>query len=230
MSDSVTIRQSGTVRWITLNRPRAANAIDSAMAEGLSNALTHAARDDTVSSVVLTGDGNRVFCAGVDIRNGEDSDIRRNNLRTCFWSVLSFPKPLVAAINGIASGGGCMLSLLADGRLVADDAAFILPEIDIGIPSYPALAILSTLVGTTLAADLVLSGRRLRADEAEAWGLAIAAPRNGFASAAQAQAELLGSKPIETYRLCKTWLNRRLRTAIETATIEGARLEGRQNV
>jgi enoyl-CoA hydratase/3-hydroxypropionyl-coenzyme A dehydratase len=227
MSDAVLRHEAGGVRWITLNRPRAANAIDTALADGLAAELSAAAADDTVKAVVLTGAGTRVFCAGVDIRNGEGPDARRRNLRTCFWSVLEFPKPLVAAVNGVASGGGCMLALLADQRVIADDTAFVLPEIDIGIPTYPALAILSLQVGDALAADLVLSGRRFPAAEASRWGLATAAPSGDLAAVALAHATALGGKPAETYRLCKMWLNRRLRSAIEDATSAGAQLEGR---
>jgi enoyl-CoA hydratase/carnithine racemase len=209
---------SGTVRWITLNRPRNANAIDTALTEGLTAELAAAAEDDAVRAVVLTGAGMRVFCAGVDIRNGEGSDQRRLNLRTCFWSVLDFPKPLVAAINGVAAGGGCMLALLADQRVVADDTAFTLPEIDIGIVTYAAMAILSLMVGHALAVDLVLSGRRLEAAEAERVGLGVATSRAKLVETAEAHATLLGGKPADTYRICKAWLNQRMRAAIEEAT------------
>ena len=228
MSDVVLAHDSGAVRWITLNRPRAANAIDTALADGVAAELARAAADDQVRAVVLTGAGSRVFCAGVDIRNSDDGDQRRRNLRTCFWSMLEFQKPLVAAVNGIASGGGCMLALLADQRVVAADTAFVLPEIDIGIPTYPALAILSLLVGDALAADLVLSGRRFPADEAARWSLATTAPSDQLVRAAETQAALLGGKPAETYRLCKAWLAQRLRAAIEDATSAGARLEGQE--
>jgi enoyl-CoA hydratase/carnithine racemase len=227
MSDAVLIHDEAAVRWVTLNRPRAANAIDAEVADGLAAALAQAAADDTVTAVVLSGAGGRVFCAGVNIRNAEGPDQRRRNLRTCFWSVLDFPKPLVAAVKGIASGGGCMLALLADQRVIAEDTAFILPEIDIGIPTFPALAILSRLVGDALAADLVLSGRRFPAQEAAQWGLATAATADVIAATATSQAAALGTKPAKTYRLCKMWLNQRMRAAIEDATNAGARLEGR---
>jgi enoyl-CoA hydratase/carnithine racemase len=222
MSDTLTPavlrRDSGTVRWITLNRPRNANAIDTALADGLAAELAAAASDDSVRAVILTGAGVRVFCAGVDIRNGQSAEQRRRNLRLCFWSILDFPKPLVAAINGIATGGGCMLALLADQRVASDETAFILPEIDIGIPSYPALAILSLMVGHALAADLVLSGRRLGAPEAERVGIARSVSADALVETAEAHAAMLGSKPADTYRLCKAWLSKRMRAAIENAT------------
>ncbi len=228
MTDApVQSHDSADIRWITLNRPRAANAIDSALANGLAAELAKAALDPAVKAVVLTGSGTRVFSAGVDIRNGEDGDQRRRNLRTCFWAILGFPKPLVAAINGVATGGGCMLALLADQRVCGNGSSFVLPEIDIGIPTYPALAILSLQLGHALAADLVLSGRRVLPPEAERLGLAIEAPPGGLEAAAESHAAMLGAKPAETYRLCKTWLNRRMRAAIEDATQAGATLEGR---
>jgi enoyl-CoA hydratase/carnithine racemase len=218
-------RDAGAVRWLTLNRPRSANAIDTALAQGLADELAQAAADAAVRAVVLTGSGQRVFCAGVNIRNGEAAEQRRSNLRLCFWSVLDFPKPLVAALNGIASGGGCMLALLADQRVIAADTALVLPEIDIGIPTFPALAIISGLVGDALAADLVLTGRRFPADEAARWGLASVAPAGELVEVAQAHAEALAAKPAETYRLCKAWLNQRRRASIEQATDAGRRME-----
>lgn len=227
MSEEVLRHDSGALRWLTLNRPRAANAIDTALADALAAELTAAAADDAVRGVILTGSGARVFCAGVDIRNGEAPAQRRRNLRTIFWGVLDFPKPLVAALNGIASGGGCMLALLADQRVIAEDTALVLPEIDIGIPTFPGLAILAGLVGDALAADLVLSGRRFPAAEVARWGLGITASGGALVGASEATAHALAAKPAETYRLCKAWLNRRRRVAIEDATTAGTQLEGR---
>lgn len=227
MSNEVLRHESGNLRWLTLNRPRAANAIDTTLADALAAELTTAAADDAVHGVILTGAGVRVFCAGVDIRNGEAPGQRRRNLRTIFWAVLEFPKPLIAAVNGIASGGGCMLALLADQRVIAEDTALVLPEIDIGIPTFPGLAILAGLVGDALAADLVLSGRRFPAAEAARWGLGLTAAAGELPRVAEATAQALAAKPAETYRLCKAWLNRRRRAAIEDATTAGAQLEGR---
>lgn len=227
MSDEVLRHDDGAVRWLTLNRPRAANAIDTALADALAAELAAAAADDEAHAVVLTGAGERVFCAGVDIRNGEQPEARRRNLRTVLWSALEFPKPLICAVNGVASGGGCMLALLADQRVIADSTWLVLPEIDIGIPTFPGLAILSGLVGDALAADLVLSGRRLSATEAERWSLAVSAPVAALTETTRGVADALAAKPAETYRLCKAWLNTRRRAAIEDATAAGARLEGR---
>ena len=225
MSGEVLFQDHGPVRWITLNRPQAANAIDTAMADGLAAALSLAAEDRGVRAVVLTGAGDRVFCAGVDIRDGADAAQRRRNLRTCFWAVLDFPKPLVAAVNGVASGGGCMLALLADQRVTAEGASYVLPEINLGIPSYPALAILNERVGGALAADLVLTGRGLSAAEAGVWGLTVTSAPSELAAIANLVTGGLASKPAETYRKCKAWISRRMRSAIEDAATTGAELE-----
>lgn len=227
MSDEVLRHDDGAVRWLTLNRPRAANAIDTALADALAAELAAGATDDAVRAVVLTGAGERVFCAGVDIRNGEPPEARRRNLRLVLWSILDFPKPLLCAVNGVASGGGCMLALLADQRVVADSTWLVLPEIGIGIPTFPGLAILSGLVGDALAADLLLSGRRLSAEEAVRWNLAISTPVAALAETTRAAADALAAKPAETYRLCKAWLSERRRAAIEEASAAGTRLEGR---
>jgi enoyl-CoA hydratase/carnithine racemase len=225
MTDPVVLRRdSGTVRWLTLNRPRVANAIDTALADALAGELSAAADDDAVRAVVLTGAGSRAFCAGVDIKAPDEPEQRRRNLRTCSWAVLDFPKPLVAAINGVASGGGCMLALLADVRVVTDTSVFVLPEIDLGIPTYVGLEIVRGLTGDALALDLVLSGRRLSATEAARWNLA-EATSDDLTVAAEARAVALAAKPAQTYRVCKAFVNQRRRAAIEDATETGARLE-----
>lgn len=226
MNEAVETQDAGSIRWISLNRPRAANAIDTALADGLAAALSAAESDTSVTAVVLTGAGTRVFCAGIDIRNGESAEARRRNLRTCLWSILDFPKPLVAAVNGIASGGGCMMALLADRRVMANETAMVLPEIDIGIPAFPALGILSRLMGDALAGDLVLSARRFSAAEAGRWGLATAVSADALVATADEQAAQLGAKPADTYRLSKAWLNSRMRAAINDAMVEGEKLRG----
>ncbi len=129
-----------------------------------------------------------------------------------------------AAINGVASGGGCMLALLADARVMAENSALALPEIDLGIPTYVGLAIVAGLTGDALALDLVLSGRRMGATEAAHWNLA-EATSDDLGLAAQARATALAAKPPRTYRLCKAFVNQPRRVAIDAATEAGERLE-----
>ena len=111
-------------------------------------ALKAAAADDAVRAVLLTGSGERVFCAGVDVKEHRAGMRRRTagNARTALRAALhgsGFPKPLVAVLNGIASGGGAMLALVADVRIASDAAAIALPEITLGIPTFSGAALVA---------------------------------------------------------------------------------------
>ena len=122
-----------------------------------------------VRSVVITGAGERVFCAGVDVREKpEDGNTQRHRERRSFAlaalqdAVMDTPIPIVAALNGIASGGGAMIALLADSCVAADTAALTLSEIDIGIATFSGASILEVIGGRALALDMIQTGRRMR--------------------------------------------------------------------
>ena len=150
---AVTARRESDVLLLTINRPDAANAIDAAVGDGLAAHLRDAAADDAIAAVVLTGAGSRVFSAGADLKNPAGlaplalAEQRGAVLSGVLHAVLSFPKPLVAAVNGAAIGAGAMLALLADQVIAAETARFALPEIDHAMPTPIGLAILSDLAG-----------------------------------------------------------------------------------
>ncbi len=132
-------------------------------------------RDD-VKAVVVYG-GERVFAAGADIKEMADMSYvdmvkRSTGLTTAFTAVARIPKPVVAAVNGYALGGGCELSLCADVRIAADNAVFGQPEVLLGIiPGAGGTQRLSRLVGPSRAKDIIFTGRFVKADEALAIGL-----------------------------------------------------------
>lgn len=214
----------GRVLWLAFDRPRAANAVDGTLAQAFSAALVQAASDPAVAAVVISGGGDRVFSAGIDVKNPDQLDhealsaYRRNAVSACLAAIVDFEKPLVAAVNGPAIGLGCMLALLTDQVLAAEKAAFSLPEIEIGIPTFLGISILARAAGNALARDLVLSGRRMAAAEAMQRGLvsAVVAPEELIA-AAQAAAEALAAKPATTFALNKRWLTRGLREELAAA-------------
>lgn len=219
----------GNVLWLTLNRAAKANSLTVAMSESLAAAIRQAAGDGRTSAIVITGTGPRTFCAGVDLREQPaDGDMaaqraRRSAATARFQDLIIATRlPVIVALNGLAVGAGAMLALVADRCVAADHAALSLPEIDIGIPTFSGASILEARAGAALARDLIQTGRKLPAAEAQARGLLTVVPSERLLEAAQAQAEELGGKHAETFGAVKRWLNRGLTAAIQDARNEHA--------
>src|SRR5436190_12655662 len=152
------------------------NALNTAIQEDIRAAADRAAADDAVRAVVVYG-GEKVFAAGADIKEMAGMGYaamaaRGPGLSSAFDAVARIPKPVVAAVNGYALGGGCELALACDWRVIADDARLGQPEITLGvIPGAGGTQRLARLVGPAKAKDLVMSGRFVDAGEALAMGL-----------------------------------------------------------
>ncbi|MEJ0070704.1 MAG: enoyl-CoA hydratase/isomerase family protein [Pseudomonadota bacterium] len=134
----------------------------------------------------------------------------------------------MVAVNGVASGAGVMLALLGDRVVAAETAAFVLPEIDLDMPSFVGLAVVGWTAGDALAAELVLTGRRLDAAEARArWIIAACVTPDALAAAALAEAAALAAKPLRAFSLVKAALarDRRARLAAAVAETERVRAE-----
>ena len=163
---------------IILDRPEALNAIDTAMAIRLAQACGELAADRGVRAVVLSAAGERAFCVGADLKERNrlsDAELlaQRAVFRAAFGGVLSLPQPVIAAVHGYALGGGCELALSAD-LIVADETAvFGLPETTVGlVPGGGGTQLAQRKLGPGRAADLIFTGRRVPAAEAERIGLA----------------------------------------------------------
>jgi enoyl-CoA hydratase/carnithine racemase len=129
-------------------------------------------------------------------------------------------------VNGHAIGLGCMLALLCDRLVAADQATFSLPEVDIGIPTFLGMVIVERAAGSAMARDLVLTGRRMACAEAMQRGLvAKVVPHASLASEAAAAARLLASKPKAAFALDKQWLARGLRAAFDEANARSAAVQ-----
>ena len=217
--------------WLTLNRPEKANAMTVGMVEALTTNIIAAGRDADIRAIVLSGVGERVFCAGVDVREKpEDGDMaaqrerRSHALAALQDAILDLPKPVIAVLNGMATGAGAMLGLMADSCVAVEGAEISLPEIDIGIASYSGASILTAIGGRALALDLIQSGRRMTAYEAQSRGLVrTVTPRIELDSAGTAAAELLGAKNPQAFADIKQWINRGLKAALTEARLEHAR-------
>lgn len=159
---------------LRLNRPEARNALSPALREELAARFTALAADDTVRAVVLTG-GPEVFAAGADIKAMADArptEIMLRGTERLWAPVKDFPKPLVAAVNGWALGGGCELAMHADIIVAGESARFGQPEIKVGImPGAGGTQRLVRAVGKFKAMKILLTGEPVSAAEAEAMGL-----------------------------------------------------------
>ena len=219
----VAIERTAGLLVATIDRPGAANAIDAAASAALRDAFSEAAADGTVAALMLTGAGSRVFSAGADLKVAAGlpplaaAERRTADLVALLDAVLLFHKPFVVAVNGVATGAGAMLAFLADAVLAVDTARFVLPEIDLAMPTPIGLAILTNLAGTALAADLVLSGRSMPAMEAERRGLLRCVPASELQAKALEVAQTLGRKPALAFAANKDWLQRGRRLVVAEA-------------
>ncbi len=165
------------ILWVTVNRPDKLNALNVATVTELDRAFTAAADDTDVHAVVLTGAGERAFVAGADIAElntlGPEA-AKEFALRgqAVFTRIERMTKPVVAAVNGYALGGGCELAMACHLRVAASNAVLGQPEVKLGlIPGYAGTQRLPRLVGKGRALELLVTGRNVAADEAERIGL-----------------------------------------------------------
>ena len=215
------------VSLVTLNRSAKRNALSIALMGELASVLDYAAADDGVRCVVITGDEN-AFSAGADINDqlerGLDSVFSDERL-DAWRTVERFPKPLMAAVEGYALGGGCELALLADIVIAGETARFGQPEINIGImPGDGATQRLARSVGKSMAMKMILSGEMIGADEAKAIGLVaeVTAPGKAVERALDLAAAIAEKSPI-ALRLAKE----AVLTAFETPLATGLEIERR---
>jgi methylglutaconyl-CoA hydratase len=173
----VLVERRGTAAIVTLSRPDRANALSRETIVLLGRVFRELGTEPSVRVIVLTGAGDRAFCAGADLKERRDfseHDVREQLglYRTELGVIASSPKPVIAAINGVALGGGLELALLCDLRVAAPHASFALPETTLGIiPGAGGTQTLPRVVGEGRAKEMILLGRRVNADEALAWGL-----------------------------------------------------------
>jgi enoyl-CoA hydratase len=199
---SIRTDRRDAVAVLTLDRPDALNALSPEMIDELEAALLRVDADPGQRAIVLTGAGERAFCAGADIghmRRATPHEARAFGLRGQGIANLieSMGTPVVAAVNGFALGGGCEIALACDIRLAADSARLGQPEVTLGIiPGWGATQRLARATSVGFAKDLILSGRLVKADEALAAGLVSQVhPREELLDAAIALAAQIASRP-----------------------------------
>ncbi len=179
MSEDFPVRvdQRGAVAIWTIDREERRNSLSRGTLLALGKLSREAASNDSIRAIVVTGAGTKAFCAGADLKERQgmsENDVRRQIelYRSELRPLEASPKPVVAAINGVALGGGFELAILCDLRVAAPHAELALPETGLGIiPGAGGTQRLPRIVGEARAKEMILTGRRLNAAEALAWGL-----------------------------------------------------------
>ncbi|HEX3957697.1 MAG TPA: crotonase/enoyl-CoA hydratase family protein [Trebonia sp.] len=204
-NDRVSIRVAGAIADVVLSRPDKLNALDGEMLTALSEASAALARRDDVRAVVLSGSG-RGFCAGIDLAAlaggvaADDLQKRTHGIANVFqnaaWGWRELPVPVIAAIHGVAFGGGLQIALGADIRIVAPDARLAVMEVRWGlVPDMGGVALLRGLVRDDVARDLTCTARQVTGVEAVQLGLATRVADDPHAAAMDVAAQIAASSP-----------------------------------
>ena len=226
--ETLLVETDGKVGIITLNRPEALNALSSKLCAEVCDQLTAWAKDAAIGCVIITGAG-RAFAAGADIKEMAPQsymDVYLNDMFAQFETTISgFRKPIIAAVNGFALGGGCELAMLCDFILASEAAKFGQPEINLGVmPGIGGTQRLTRLVGKSKAMEMCLTGRMMDAAEAERSGLVsrvVAADK--LMEEARAAAKKIAGQSLPITMMTKETVN----AAYETTLSQGLRFERR---
>jgi enoyl-CoA hydratase len=172
----VILSKQGPVAYVTINREKAYNALNSAVIESVEEIFLDLERDESVMVVVITGAGQKAFIAGADIKEIREAGVTRTELvkkgQEIFSKIRNSSKVVIAAVNGYALGGGCELALCCDIRIASKNARFGLTEVKLGLmPGYGGTQLLPRFIGTGAAKYLIFSGEMITAEEAYRIGL-----------------------------------------------------------
>src|SRR5262252_7584583 len=226
--ENILTETRGRVGIVTLNRPKQLNALNDALMDELGLALRAFDGDDAIGAIVITGN-ERAFAAGADVGVMADKsfvDVYKTQFITRNWETIRLVrKPVIAAVAGVALGGGCELAMMCDIVIAAQTAKFGQPEIKLGvIPGMGGTQRLTRAVGKAKAMDLVLTGRMMDAAEAERCGLvARVVPAASLVDEAMKVAETIASMSLPALMVAKEAIN----AAFETTLTEGIHFERR---
>ena len=228
----ITYEQDGFVGVITINRPKALNALNSQVLDELNETLD-AVDLDATRALILTGAGEKSFVAGADIvemstltkAEGEAFGKKGNDV---FRKIETFPIPVIAAVNGFALGGGCEISMSCDIRICSENAVFGQPEVGLGItPGFGGTQRLARLVGAGMAKQMIYTARNIKADEAYRIGLVNAVyPLEELLDAAKKLAQGIAKQAPIAVRNCKKAINGGLQVDMDQAIVIEEKLFG----
>ncbi len=228
----ITYEAEGMVGVITINRPKALNALNSQVLAELDETLDNV-DVNTVRALILTGAGEKSFVAGADIgemstltkAEGEAFGKKGNDV---FRKLETFPIPVIAAVNGFALGGGCEISMSCDIRICSENAVFGQPEVGLGItPGFGGTQRLARIVGVGMAKQMIYSARNIKADEAFRIGLVNAVyPLEELMPAAKKLAATIAKNAPIAVRNCKKAINDGLEVNMDDAIVIEEKLFG----
>ncbi len=223
--ETIVTESADGIGVITLNRPKALNALNTTLMNEVVTAAEQFDADPEIGAIVITG-SERAFAAGADIKEMSDKTFSEVVSESFFgaWDNLSrLRTPTIAAVTGYALGGGCELAMLCDILIAGDNAVFGQPEINLGvIPGIGGSQRLTRAIGKAKAMDLILTGRQMKVDEAERAGLVsrVVPAAECLATAKEVAVTIAGKSSIAA-GLAKDAVNR----AFETTLTEGVRAE-----
>lgn len=210
--ETIRFETADGVATVTLNRPDSLNALNATMRRELLAALKAAGRDDATRAVIVTGDG-RGFCSGADLRGGPSEREFRRVLTTEYnpliTAIRELPKPVIAAVNGVAAGAGASIAFAADLIVAAEEARFLMAFVKIGlVPDSGATRTLVRALGRHAATEMIFTGEPLTAKGAADAGLVAAVvSANELMAAARELAQRLASGPTKALGYAKRLIN-----------------------
>lgn len=228
----ITYEQDGFVGIITINRPKALNALNSEVLKEL-DACLDGVNIETTRALILTGSGEKSFVAGADI--GEMSTLTKAEGEAfgkigndVFRKLETFPIPVIAAVNGFALGGGCEISMSCDIRICSDNALFGQPEVGLGItPGFGGTQRLARIIGVGKAKEMIYAATNIKADEALRIGLVNAVyPLEELMPAAKKLAGKIAKNAPIAVRACKKAINEGLDVDMDKAIVIEEKLFG----
>lgn len=228
----ITYEVEGQIGIITINRPKALNALNSAVLDELDKTLDAVDRE-AIRCLILTGAGEKSFVAGADIgemstltkAEGEAFGKKGNDV---FRKLETFPIPVIAAVNGFALGGGCEISMSCDIRICSENAVFGQPEVGLGItPGFGGTQRLARIVGTGKAKEMIYGARNIKAEEAYRIGLVNNVyPAEELMPAAKKLASTIARNAPIAVRNCKRAINEGIQVDMDQAIVIEEKLFG----
>lgn len=222
--DKVLLEKDGNVAVITINNPKALNALSTEVLEDLEAAVKDVKADDDIYAVIITGAGDKSFVAGADIAEMKDKTVEEAAQYGAFGNkvfreIETMEKPVIAAINGFALGGGNELAMSCDIRLAADNAVFGQPEVGLGItPGFGGTQRLARIVPVGIAKEIIYSGRNIKPEKALAIGLVNAVyPHDELMPAAKKMAAGIAKNAPKAVAASKKAINEGLDKAMDDA-------------
>lgn len=223
--ENIIVDKIGSIGKLTINRPDVRNALNRQTLREIENAIEELGNDPAIRVIVITGSGDRAFCAGADVLEMKDAS-PLDTVEDCqlgkrvFARIEALGKPVIAQVNGYALGGGCELAMACDIRIASDKARFGQPEINLGlIPGYAGTQRLPRLVGKAKAKELIFTGDLIYANEAKELGLVNkVVPPDQLESTVMELATKLASKAPVALKLAKTSIDKGMETSLDVGS------------